>query len=316
LISKKLINKILPLRKEATLSELFAYFKENLENNFAPIVDEYNVLYGVIYEKDIKRFSYSTYGQSLAQNNTSKKITKRYIKKVVCVDIDLGIDKTLEIYNKSEESDIGIFITKENAYLGFLDVKTLLKIAYQRNIEIATNQNPLTKLPGNSKIETFIQEAIEHKNAQTYHLVYCDFNDFKPFNDKYGFRHGDRAIIMFSDLLHSTLDRSSFKAHIGGDDFFIGMISSTFETVYTQMKQLQKEFSKAANSLYSKEDRAKGSILSVDRFGIGREIALLSVSIAIVEISNRDAVHSFDNIIGGVKKDSKKIDSPLGISII
>ncbi|MEA1920585.1 MAG: EAL domain-containing protein [Campylobacterota bacterium] len=316
LINKKNIDSIATLNKNATLIELFSYFKDNSANTFVPIVDDYNYFHGVIYEKDIKKISYSTYGHSLAANNTSKDAIKRYIKSVVSVDISLGIDKTLEIYNLNEETNIGIFITKENVYFGFVDVNTLLKIAFERNIEIAKDQNPLSKLPGNSKIEAFILEAIEHKNFQTYHLLYCDFNDFKPFNDTYGFRQGDRAIVMFAELIRGVMDKSSLNAHIGGDDFFIGYISKSFEEVYEQAHYLQNEFKKSASSLYNKEDRSKGYISAKDRFGVERNIELLSVSIAIVEVNNRDAQHSFDSIIGSIKKHSKKSDIPLGISIL
>jgi len=316
LINKKNIDKVATLNRNSTLMELFSYFKDNSANTFAPIVDDYNYFHGIIYEKDIKKISYSTYGQALATNNTSKDAIKRYIKSAVSVDISLGIDKTLEIYNLSEESNVGLFITKENVYLGFVDVNTLLKIAFERNIEIAKDQNPLSRLPGNSKIEAFILEATEHKNFQTYHLLYCDFNDFKPFNDTYGFRQGDRAIVMFAELIKRVMSKSSCKAHIGGDDFFIGYISKSFKEVYEQAQQLQNEFKKSASSLYSQKDRSKGYISVKDRFGIERELKLLSVSIAIIEVSNREAQYSFDSCIGSIKKHSKKYDYPLGASIL
>ncbi len=111
----------------------------------------------------------------------------------------------------------GIFVSKDSIYYGFISLNNLLLLSYKRNLEIAENQNPLTKLPGNSQIDEFIYSVFDKKlQAQ---IVYFDFNDFKPFNDTYGFRLGDRAILMFSEILQKHLSRESFIAHIGGDDF-------------------------------------------------------------------------------------------------
>ena len=71
------------------------------------------------------------------------------------VEISWGIDKILEMYNLNFKNSLGIFITHCDKYLGFINLNSLLTMSYKRNIEIATNQNPLTKLPGNKQIERF-----------------------------------------------------------------------------------------------------------------------------------------------------------------
>jgi len=65
----------------------------------------------------------------------------------------------------------------------------------------------------------FISKDIENACV----LVYFDFDNFKPYNDRYGFRQGDRTILLFSDILKKTSGANKFFAgHIGGDDFFAG----------------------------------------------------------------------------------------------
>lgn len=111
------------------------------------------------------------------------------------------------MYNLKFNDSLGIFITQSEKYRGFINLNSLLTLSYKRNIEIATNQNPLTKLPGNNQIEKFISNSFENANINTTHIIYFDFNDFKPFNDNYGFRQGDRAILIFSELLQKDIQK-------------------------------------------------------------------------------------------------------------
>ncbi|AXH08601.1 diguanylate cyclase/phosphodiesterase [Malaciobacter halophilus] len=314
LIDKDYIEYIEPLSINSNLHDLFLYFKEFPSNNFVPIIDEYKTLLGVIYEVDIKKLSYSQYGLSLAQNVSFKSKLSSYIKPSLSIEVAWGIDKTLEMFNLRGNESKGIFVTKSNKYIGFINVNNLLSLSYKRNLEIAQNQNPLTKLPGNNQIDKFIQNSF--KSDEVTHIVYFDFNDFKPFNDYYGFRQGDRAILIFSELLQKSLRKSAFVAHIGGDDFFVGFRGKKFEKVYKKINQVQQEFKQSVSSLYNEEDKKKGFISTKDRFGINREFKLLSVCSAIIEITKYSNQSNFDKILGKIKKDSKLTDAPLGSSIL
>ena len=84
---------------------------------------------------------------------------------------------------------------------------------------MARDQNPLTKLPGNNSIGDHISASLEAQHPGRHTFVYFDFNDFKPFNDHYGFRQGDRAILLFAEIMQRNLP-GTFIGHIGGDDFF------------------------------------------------------------------------------------------------
>lgn len=316
MIDKTKIEIIEPLKLDATLSELFEYFKLHPTNTLAPIIDKAGKLNGVIYEKDTKELSYSQYGLSLAKNNSINMTLKRFIKDVVSSEINWGVDKILEIYNMDTNSSHGIFITKNDCYYGFIDVNNLLSIAYNRNIEIAKDQNPLTKLPGNNQIELFITEALECIENKIYHIVYFDFNDFKPFNDLYGFRKGDRAIMVFTNILKKELSKHEFIAHIGGDDFFVGFTQHTFEEVYTAINTIQIKFREQIKELYNVNDKKNGYIQTKDRFGEVRKFKLLGVSSAIIEILKQKSHSDLDQVLGMIKKASKKYDTPLGISIL
>ncbi|MCG3717086.1 GGDEF domain-containing protein, partial [Aliarcobacter butzleri] len=208
-------------------------------------------------------------------------------------------------------NSLGIFITSSDKYIGFINLNSLLTLSYKRNIEIATNQNPLTKLPGNNQIEKFIDKSFKKNQKDITHIIYFDFNDFKPFNDIYGFRQGDRAILIFSELLQKRYSKDSFIAHIGGDDFFVGLKNKDKEDVFELTSNIQDEFRNSAKNIYSKEDKKNGFIISKDRFNEKRRFELLSVSAAIIEINSKSDISNFDNTLNIVKKASKNSKKPI-----
>ena len=310
-IDEQFIDKIEPLPVNSSLYDIILHFKKNTEHNFVPIVDEFRYFLGIIYESDIKKISYSQYGLSLAQNQNFSTTLLKYLKPALSVEMAWGIDKILEMYNLNFQNSLGIFITHCDKYLGFINLNSLLTMSYKRNIEIATNQSPLTKLPGNNQIEKFIANSFRNIQINTTHIIYFDFNDFKPFNDIYGFRQGDRAILIFSELLQKRYPKNSFIAHIGGDDFFVGLTDFTFEDVFELTLDIQNEFKYSAKNLYSNEDKELGYIVSKDRFGTTRNFNLLSVSCAIVEINCKSNILNFDDTLNIMKKESKSSKEPV-----
>ena len=310
-IDEQFIDKIEPLPVNSSLYDIILHFKKNTDHNFVPIIDEFRYFLGIIYESDIKKISYSQYGLSLAQNQNFSTTLLKYLKPALSVEMAWGIDKILEMYNLNFQNSLGIFITNSDKYLGFINLNSLLTMSYKRNIEIATNQSPLTKLPGNKQIEKFIANSFRNIQINTTHIIYFDFNDFKPFNDIYGFRQGDRAILIFSELLQKRYPKNSFIAHIGGDDFFVGLTDFTFEDVFELTLDIQNEFKYSAKNLYSNEDKELGYIVSKDRFGTTRNFNLLSVSCAIVEINSQSNILNFDDTLNIMKKESKSSKEPV-----
>ena len=310
-IDEEFIEPIIALSVNTSLYELFVHFKESTKNNFVPIVDEYDNFLGIIYESDIKKISYSQYGLSLAQNKTFSSTLIKYLKPSLSVEISWGIDKILEMYNQNSKDALGIFITQGNKYRGFINLNSLLTLSYKRNIEIATNQNPLTKLPGNNQIEKFIEKTLRRNHKITTHIIYFDFNDFKPFNDIYGFRQGDRAILIFSELLQKRYPKDSFIAHIGGDDFFVGLKNYKMDDVFELTSKVQIEFKNSVENLYSKKDKENGLLIAKDRFNVERNFNLLSVSSAIIEINPKSNISNFDNTLNVLKKASKGSNKPI-----
>jgi len=316
-LEKKYIQDIEPICiDDLTYERAFNYFKKYKESYFIPIIDKNKEVKGILYERDIRDLIFSPYGMAIAKNEAFKNKLYSTIKDAVSVENSWDINKILEVYDVNRDKiKYGIFVTNNNKYIGFLNLRDLLHLSFKKNLQLAENINPLTRLPGNTLIDKFLLEVFEKKEEDVYYLVYFDFNNFKPFNDLYGFRKGDRAILLFSEILKKYLKDANLIAHIGGDDFFVEFKNTEFEKVYEMIEKVQNKFKLEVESLYSQEDRKKGFIKTKDRYGIERKFDLLSVSTAIIEIKQNISSKLFDQEIGEIKKISKKVAFPLSVSL-
>ena len=316
-LKKKYIQNVEPICiDDLTYESAFNYFKNYKESYFIPIVDKNKEVKGILYERDIRDLIFSPYGMSIAKNEAFKDKLHSNIKSAISVENSWDINKILEVYDVNRDKiNYGIFVTNNNKYIGFLSLRNLLHLSFKKNLQLAENINPLTKLPGNTLIDEFLLEVFEKKEEDIYDLVYFDFNNFKPFNDVYGFRSGDRAILLFSEILKKYIKDAKLIAHIGGDDFFVGFKNIEFEKVYKMIKRVQEQFKLEVGSLYSKEDRKRGVIKTKDRYGVEREFDLLSVSTVVIEIKQNISSRMFEEEIGNIKKLSKKVSFPLAVSL-
>ncbi len=151
-------------------------------------------------------------------------------------------------------------------------------------------RNPLTGLPGNVLLQAEIERQIAQQTP--FALIYVDLDNFKAFNDAYGFARGDRAIHTLASVLAGTAPRDDFLGHIGGDDFAI-IHYGGFPEVLAQ--QIISAFDERVRALYDPEDLQRGYLQGQDRHGAPRQFGLLSLSISIVT-SDGSRFHSVDEI--------------------
>jgi diguanylate cyclase (GGDEF)-like protein len=111
--------------------------------------------------------------------------------------------------------------------------KTFLDAMTRIRLELAKGANPLTGLPGNIAIE---QEHSKYALEMTSHfsVIFIDLDNFKSYNDKYGFEKGDEVLIYTANILKNGLEEccknDSFLGHIGGDDFIIFTTDDTVDS--------------------------------------------------------------------------------------
>jgi diguanylate cyclase (GGDEF)-like protein len=170
--------------------------------------------------------------------------------------------------------------------LNFAELFCRISLALSRIKRIFDN-NPLTRLPGNTSIQRAIEAAIGSDLA----VCYVDINHFKPYNDVYGFGHGDEVIRMLSRIMFNAVRDSGggFSGHIGGDDFVCIVPLVQSETVCQTIIQ---HFDRIVLDLFEENIKTQGYYIGHNREGTEQQIPLLSVSIGVVPMHLSKITHS------------------------
>ena len=171
-----------------------------------------------------------------------------------------------ELGNFLSESGIrhftdGFIITEQGRYIGLGTGQDLLREITNAQIETARYANPLTLLPGNVPINEHIDFLLH--SGKSFAVCYCDLDNFKPYNDVYGYRKGDEMIQFTGKLLGHVCDmQRDFIGHIGGDDFILVLQSADWEkrcyqalTSFAQTSLVLIEERHCSIGGYSSEDR-------------------------------------------------------------
>lgn len=131
---------------------LFEKFHEKNIYNFLVVLDHHRMPVGIIHEKQIKSYVYSPYGKDLLVNKSIFISIRDFVTPCPTIDIHTPQDKILEIFVNYPDCE-GVIITKNLEYYGFLSAVSLLNIIHEKNTKHAAKRSPLTKLPGNQRIE-------------------------------------------------------------------------------------------------------------------------------------------------------------------
>ncbi len=150
-----------------------------------------------------------------------------------------------------------------------------------RRVEVDSSLSPLTRLPGNLAIEGELRRRID--DQEPFAVLYLDLDNFKAFNDVYGFTHGDEAIQLVArtsvDAVRTRGTPHDFVGHIGGDDFIVATVPERAEEI---AQAILNAFDNMIRSLYSPKDLRQGYIETRDRRGALYRYPIMSLSIAIV----------------------------------
>ncbi|MBI4056558.1 MAG: response regulator, partial [Elusimicrobia bacterium] len=131
-----------------------------------------------------------------------------------------------------------------------------IQMVLNRNRQVL-DANPLTHLPGNPSIQSRVEGLLE--TDAPIAVLYADLNQFKAYNDTYGFEAGDRVIratgILLVQLAREIDGDQAFVGHIGGDDFIVVTHPDHME-IFCQ--KIIKKFSEIILPFYKEEDRQLG----------------------------------------------------------
>ncbi len=200
-----------------------------------------------------------------------------------------------------------IVVTRDGAYTGVVSVKDLLQKTMEIEVNHAKHLNPLTGLPGNILIDQEIKEALDGTDPFT--LLYVDIDNFKAYNDVYGFENGDRVLLFLRDVIQQCIldtygAQTAFFGHIGGDDFVVLPRSYAVEPL---CGAIAEAFKKGRNSFYNDKDCMNGYIRAKNRRNTDEEFGLMTLCIA--GVSNQGStyknVYELSERVTSIKKECK-----------
>lgn len=155
-----------------------------------------------------------------------------------------------------------------------------------RRLRQTRDSNPLTGLPGNISISGEIKKRIA--NSEKFAVCYVDLDNFKAYNDRYGYEKGDDVLKFLAGTINNVLkasgDKKNFLGHIGGDDFIVITEISKMEKI---SNEIMDGFEKEIINFYNNEDRAKGYITVKNRRGQIQLLPIMSISIGIAHNTKR-----------------------------
>lgn len=254
------------------------YFEENDITGVCIVNDEFPV--GLIMKHSLNSVLATQYGVAVFTKrpislimDTNPIITDYYIP-VSQVSKMAMARKTDNIYDY-------VIVTKNNKYYGIVTIKALLDYTTMLECNYAKQLNPLTGLPGNSIIESKLKDIIS--SNQKCCVLYFDLDNFKAYNDTYGFENGDKVIKFTSQLIKLEIAKlfpyNSFIGHIGGDDFF-SIIEDSSENCSILCNSILEKFDIDILNFFNEKDKNHGYMEYVNRKGTKDTVLLTSLSIA------------------------------------
>jgi diguanylate cyclase (GGDEF)-like protein len=178
----------------------------------------------------------------------------------------------------------GFIVTDNGRYIGLGTGEQLVRSVTETRIEAARHANPLTFLPGNIPISQHIERLLN--SGAEFVACYADLNNFKPFNDQYGYWRGDEMIRLVARVALAHCDpQRDFVGHVGGDDFILLYQSADWQD---QCQKIIDEFAALAIELFDESARQAGGIQTDDRYGVPRFFPLTTLSIGAVKIQRNE----------------------------
>jgi diguanylate cyclase (GGDEF)-like protein/PAS domain S-box-containing protein len=276
---------IAPVSPLDRITSVLGRFQREMDLKVLPVVEDGAVVGMVNRSTFLEEHIIGRHGFG-AHINHSKKIRDLMEPLAISLDAAMPVEEaarmlqpmigTLRIDN--------VCITKNGAYAGVLDVNRYLKAMTDIQIVLAKGANPLTGLPGNTSIEREISSRLEANVP--FDIAYLDIDNFKPFNDHYGFQKGDEVIRKLAEIMEtvaaSVPAEKTFCGHIGGDDFILITESLKAE----RLSQLIIAAFEAERSIFhGTRDCALGGYRAVNRKGEPENFSLISLSVGIVNTS-------------------------------
>lgn len=294
---------------KTTHDELESLFQRQPELHAVAIVDD-DLPIGLVdrrqfMERCAKRYFKELYGSKpcLTFANLSPRLIER----------NHDIEQLVGILTSQDQRYLieGFIVTNNGRYTGLGTGDQLVRMVTESRIEAARHANPLTFLPGNIPVTEHIERLLG--SGGEFVACYGDLNNFKPFNDHYGYWSGDEMIRLMARLTLAHCDvQRDFVGHVGGDDFIMLFQSDDWEA---RCERLVAAFNTHAAALYDDAGREAGGIEAEDRHGVMRFFPITSLSIGAVRIRKGQfrSAEMVANAAAAAKRDAKLANAGLSV---
>jgi EAL domain-containing protein (putative c-di-GMP-specific phosphodiesterase class I)/GGDEF domain-containing protein len=273
-----LLRETRSIQPDLSVAEAVEIFRQDEELFSLPVVDHRNQPVGLLLRNQLMSTLLRPFGQEL---NYRKPVSQLMYDQPLIMDACRSLEEISQRITERnrEHLDDDFIITRQGEYQGIGQVVDLLRTMTELKVRNARQANPLTLLPGNGPI----QETLDHwlKEQRPLLMCYLDLDNFKVFNDTYGYALGDELLKSLATSLTKHLHPyDDFIGHIGGDDFVAICRSPDWQE---RMLKVLHDFSRHSLEFYNEADRAAGGIYADDRFGVRRFFSFVGVSIAALE---------------------------------
>ena len=296
------------IEQSSTNDDVYEMFQNNTNLNSIPVVKNNKPVGLISRYKTIDKFA-----QRFQRELHGKKSCTQFMDSAPLI-----VQNTMTIYALSEliiNADPqylinGFIVLSNDDYIGMGNGHNLLREITNLQISAARYANPLTLLPGNVPINAHIDRLLD--NELPFVACYCDLDNFKPFNDVYGYRRGDEMIQFIGHLLSQVaIDERDFVGHIGGDDFILLFQSEHWEQLCTEALNT---IGKVMPDFYDSKDVAAGGIVVEDRRGNTSFFPFGSMSIGAVRVLP-EYFKSHHEVSGAMSRTKKEAKKTLGNSL-
>lgn len=268
------------------------------------IVDDKGKFLGVLTKRSVLKSLSGMYGYALhARENVCEVMDTSCLTVTINTSIETAAKMAMARCQPYTYDSLPVVDDTTGEYIGFVSIKDLLLSTVNIQVKKAADCNPLTGLPGNILVDEMIENHIGKE--EPFSIIYFDLDNFKAYNDAYGFTNGDMMIKTVAEILTELCGPDDFCGHIGGDDFIVITKGDRTESF---CKSAFEKFSADSLKLYNESDIAQGYIVSKNRNGIVENFPLATLSAA--AITNREqnykSIGELSLVIARTKKLAKQ----------
>jgi EAL domain-containing protein (putative c-di-GMP-specific phosphodiesterase class I)/GGDEF domain-containing protein len=281
-----LLNRQVAVNDDALIAQVLELFRAQANLNSLAVLNEQQQPIGIVHRNSLASALLKPFATDLFAR---KPISRLMSDDFLVVEQNQSLQQVSRLLTSRARQRIeeDFIITQDGVYLGLGRVIDVLKLITELKIQQARYANPLTLLPGNVPIQQCLTRLLQQ--AREAMICYVDIDNFKPFNDIYGYAKGDEVLLCLAQCLSARIDPScDFVGHIGGDDFLLVLGSEDWRK---RLNCLQEDFQSQCRRFYRPEHLQAGGFSSHNRQGQQQDFPLLSLSLGVVHLRPEACAH-------------------------